>query len=92
MDLSRRGASVTILCRNPEKALAAASDIAQQTGNPVQVKQLNLASLQSVRECAEKLLDMLTCIDLLINNAGVGMCPQQKTEDGFDLLFGTNHL
>jgi NAD(P)-dependent dehydrogenase (short-subunit alcohol dehydrogenase family) len=83
---------VIILCRSPEKAAAASNEITQQSGNPVEVEELNLASLQSVRECAERLLGKLSQIDLLVNNAGVGMCPQQKTEDGFDLLFGTNHL
>ena len=92
LDLSKRGAKVTILCRSPEKASAAARDIGQQSGNVVNVEQLNLASLKSVRECAQTLLEKLPQIDILVNNAGVGMCPQAKTEDGFDLLFGTNHL
>ena len=46
----------------------------------------------SVRECAKKLLDNEEKIDILINNAGVMNCPNWKTEDGFDMQFGTNHL
>ena len=53
---------------------------------------LDLSSLASVRECAAAVLEKEPCIDLLVNNAGVMMCPQWKTEDGFDMQFGTNHV
>ncbi|KAJ8926906.1 hypothetical protein NQ314_020758 [Rhamnusium bicolor] len=56
------------------------------------VAELDLASLKSVRNCADRLLKSEKRIDLLINNAGVMMCPESKTEDGFKMQFGTNHL
>ena len=59
-----------MLCRNTEKAKVAASQISEETGNPVDVMKLDLSSLKSVRECAQMLLDKEEKIDILINNAG----------------------
>ena len=59
-----------MLCRNVKKAEETADEIKQDTGNQVLVKELDLASLESVRSCAAKLLDELDQIDMLINNAG----------------------
>lgn len=53
---------------------------------------LDLTKLKSVSECAKNLLIRESAIHLLINNAGVMMCPQEKTEDGFDLQLQTNYL
>merc|ERR1711997_1035512 len=53
---------------------------------------LDLASLESVRQCAQALLEKEEKIDYLINNAGVMLCPDWKTEDNFDMQMGTNHL
>ena len=54
--------------------------------------QLDLSSLNSVRQCAEHLLDNEHKIDILINNAGIMTCPDWKTSDGFEMQLGTNHL
>ena len=59
-----------MLCRNTEKAEAAAAEIRTETGNQVDVLKLDLSSLESVRECAQMLLDKEEKIDVLINNAG----------------------
>ena len=45
-----------------------------------------------MRECAEQLSNSLEKIDILINNAGVMVCPLTRTEDGFEMQIGTNHL
>lgn len=84
-------------CRNLSKAEEAKNDILkkceklQNLGEIVVVK-LDLLSLASVRECANHLLKTEPKINLLINNAGVMMCPQGKTVDGFETQLGTNHL
>ncbi|XP_043270397.1 uncharacterized protein [Venturia canescens] len=103
-DLYRRGARVIMACRNMEKANAAAEEVKtvppskpereQFQGDPGEVVtcKLNLASFASVRECAKHLIENETNIHMLINNAGVMMCPYEKTEDGFESQFQTNHL
>ncbi|XP_066280171.1 retinol dehydrogenase 12-like [Branchiostoma lanceolatum] len=92
-DLARRGARVILACRDVTKAEAAADDIRKTTGNGnVVVQKLDLASLASVREFAAGINKKEGRMDLLINNAGIMMCPQWKTEDGFEMQFGTNHL
>ena len=98
--LAARGATVVLACRDPGQADRAAARIAELTGGPaggtrgdqVQTVRLDLASLASVREAAEELGSRFPRLDLLINNAGVMMPPYGRTEDGFELQFGTNHL
>ncbi len=92
LELSKRGARILMLCRTMDKAEQAKEEIVKQTGGQVDVLKLDLSSLNSVRECAEKVLEREEKIDILVNNAGVMICPQWKTEDGFDMQFGTNHL
>jgi len=91
-ELSKKGARVIMLCRNVEAANNVKREITKNTGHQVDVKKMDLASLQSVRECANALLEEEDKIDILINNAGVMACPELKTEDGFEMQFGTNHL
>ena len=58
----------------------------------VDVYQVDLSSLASVKACSQEILDRESKIDLLVNNAGVMMCPYEKTVDGFEKQFATNHL
>jgi len=53
---------------------------------------LDLASLASVRACADALRAAGKALDVIIANAGVMACPRSKTADGFETQFGTNHL
>ncbi|XP_018603185.1 retinol dehydrogenase 13 [Scleropages formosus] len=93
LDLARRGARVIIACRDMSKADTAAEDIRQKSRNRnVVVKKLNLASLQSVRQLAKDIEENEKRLDILINNAGIMMCPKWTTEDGFEMQFGVNHL
>jgi NAD(P)-dependent dehydrogenase (short-subunit alcohol dehydrogenase family) len=89
--LARRGAEVVLACRDMAKAERAAERIKAE-GGIVRVVRLDLASLASVREAAGEILATWPRLDLLINNAGVMTPPYQKTPDGFELTFGTNHL
>ena len=75
-----------------DRAKDAAQEIKQQNGGEIEVERLDLASLKSIRECATRLNKRLEKVDILINNAGIMVCPDWKTEDGFDMQFGTNHL
>ncbi|XP_039651499.1 retinol dehydrogenase 13 [Perca fluviatilis] len=93
LDMAQRGARVILACRDMTRARIAADDIRQQSGNGnVVVKKLDLASLQSVRDLAKDVLENEERLDILINNAGIMMCPKWKTEDGFEMQFGVNHL
>ncbi|PNJ01879.1 retinol dehydrogenase 13 isoform X2 [Pongo pygmaeus] len=76
-----------------EKCEAAAKDIRGETLNHhVNARHLDLASLQSIREFAAKIIEEEERVDILINNAGVMRCPHWITEDGFEMQFGVNHL
>jgi NAD(P)-dependent dehydrogenase (short-subunit alcohol dehydrogenase family) len=83
--LASAGARVVLAVRNLDKGRAAAATMPGDT----EVRELDLASLASVREFAAAWDGE---IDLLINNAGVMAPPLTRTADGFELQFGTNHL
>ncbi|XP_020368220.2 retinol dehydrogenase 12-like isoform X1 [Rhincodon typus] len=92
-DLARRGAVIIMACRDTEKGEAAAKEITEETGNGyIVVKKLDLADTKSIREFAKQINEEYQHLNILINNAGVMMCPYSKTVDGFELQFGINHL
>src|SRR5215469_16118542 len=91
-DLARRGGRVYLACRSRPKGEAAAAGIAAETGSEeVAFLPLDLGDLTSVRACARGFLDRGEPLHVLINNAGVGGTPG-LTRDGFELVFGVNHL
>jgi NAD(P)-dependent dehydrogenase (short-subunit alcohol dehydrogenase family) len=91
--LAARGASVVCAVRDVAKGEAVAKEIRGATGNErVEVVPLELGSLASVRACAADLVARHPAIHLLLNNAGVMACPLARTEAGFELQLGTNHL
>ncbi|XP_070763490.1 retinol dehydrogenase 13 [Enoplosus armatus] len=93
LDMAQRGARVILACRDMTRARIAADEIRQKSGNGnVVVKKLDLASLQSVRDLAKDVQETEERLDILINNAGIMMCPKWKTNDGFEMQFGVNHL
>ena len=53
---------------------------------------MDLASMTSISDCVERLKKKVTKIDILINNAGVMLCPLARTEQGFEMQIGTNHF
>ena len=92
-ELARKGAVVVMAARNLEKAAAARDDIVDEIPEAiVDVRALDLASLDSVREFAAGVVADHPSVDLLVNNAGVMGIPQGVTADGFEKQFGTNHL
>jgi NAD(P)-dependent dehydrogenase (short-subunit alcohol dehydrogenase family) len=91
--LAAKGATVVLAVRNLDKGNDAARRIEQDTvGAQVELQELDLTSLDSVRAAADDLKANYPAIDLLINNAGVMFTPKATTNDGFELQFGTNHL
>jgi NAD(P)-dependent dehydrogenase (short-subunit alcohol dehydrogenase family) len=91
--LASRGARVRIGARDVAKGEKVAAEIRSATGNDaVTVGALELGSLPSIRAFAAATLASHPVIHLLLNNAGVMACPLARTEQGFELQFGTNHL
>jgi NAD(P)-dependent dehydrogenase (short-subunit alcohol dehydrogenase family) len=91
--LVAHGANVVGAARDLTKAKAATAGV-RAAGNSggLELVELDLASLDSVRVCANALVDNGKPFDLVIANAGVMACPYGKTVDGFETQFGTNHL
>ncbi len=88
--LARRGAEVILACRSKQRGHDAEQKVRSLTDNErVEMRLLDLASLESVREFASGLTGP---VDILVNNAGVMATPKATTADGFELQFGTNHL
>jgi NAD(P)-dependent dehydrogenase (short-subunit alcohol dehydrogenase family) len=91
--LASKGAAVTMLARDVTKNEAAADQVrASVPGADLEVRELDLTSLASVRACAEGIVAAHPHIDVLLNNAGVMCCPYSQTTDGFENQLGTNHL
>ncbi len=93
-ELARKGAHVIMACRNMEKAEAAMAEITRDVGESakLELRELDLASLESVESFANDLLVDHATIDSLINNAGIMAIPRRETADGFEMQIGTNHL
>ena len=90
--LVARGAEVVGAARDLGKAKAASAGVRAANGGELKLVELNLASLASVRDCADALVADDKPFDLVIANAGVAATPFGKTLDGFETQFGTNHL
>jgi NAD(P)-dependent dehydrogenase (short-subunit alcohol dehydrogenase family) len=93
--LVAHGADVVGAARDLAKAERATEEVraaAAESGGSLELVELDLASLESVRACADALVWDGRQFDIIIANAGVMACPQGKTVDGFETQFGTNHL
>jgi NAD(P)-dependent dehydrogenase (short-subunit alcohol dehydrogenase family) len=92
--LAAHGAQVVGAARDLSKAQAATEQVRSQAtrGGSLQLVQLDLASFESVRRCADGLLAAGKPFDVIIANAGVMACPKSSTVDGFETQLGTNHL
>ena len=92
--LAAHGATVVGAARDLVKARAATAKVRADAANGggLELVELDLASLASVRACADALIADGGRFDLVIANAGVMACPFGKTADGFETQFGTNHL
>jgi NAD(P)-dependent dehydrogenase (short-subunit alcohol dehydrogenase family) len=93
LDLYQRGAKVFVACRNESKGLDAIERMrAISDGGELVYARLDLASLDSVKEFSEKINDIESGLDFLVNNAGVMIPPASKSKDGYELQFGVNFI
>ena len=91
--MAAKGAHVVLAGRDQGKLDEAVSQIKTDTPDAnVETIICDLGSLDSVAACGKEAKERFEKIDLLINNAGVMACPKDKTADGFEMQFGTNHL
>jgi NAD(P)-dependent dehydrogenase (short-subunit alcohol dehydrogenase family) len=94
LKLARKGAQVVLACRDRQRGDEALARLhADSPGTQIELAILDLASLSSVRDFANKELGRQRPLHILINNAGVMAPPKRlQTGDGFELQFGTNVL
>ncbi|MCZ6829811.1 MAG: SDR family oxidoreductase [Gammaproteobacteria bacterium] len=93
LELARQGHEVVMANRNRARTEQLAREIIEQTGNDkVSQLDLDLASLASVRACADEFLRTHGKLDILLNNAGLMSTEEVITEDGFELQFAVNNL
>jgi len=91
--LAAQGARLALIARSPERAEEALRGIrARAPAAEVSVHQADLASLAAIRRVAPEILGRHPRIDVLLNNAGVFHLRRRTTADGFEAMFGVNHL
>lgn len=91
--LAGKDATVILACRDKEKGEAAVRQLAHEyPPAKIELHQLDLSDLASVRCFADQFSSHHARLDILINNAGIMVPPFAKTADGFESQFGTNHL
>jgi NAD(P)-dependent dehydrogenase (short-subunit alcohol dehydrogenase family) len=92
-ELAKRGATVVMVARNPQKGEAAISEIKKETSNDsVDLLLADLSSLQSVRQLASQFQTKYSKLHVLINNAGLFNARHHLTEDGYEMTFAINYL
>ena len=85
-ELHRRGATVHVAGRSPDRTAAVAADLGTE---PIVA---DFARLADVREVAAQVLGRCDRLDTLVNNAGIWATRRQETQDGHELMFQVNHL
>jgi len=83
-----RGAKVVLPVRSPDKAKAALGE----TADKVEIAVMDLGDFDSVRRFASAFSETGRGLDIVINNAGIMACPLERTPQGYELQFATNHL
>ncbi len=91
--LARAGAHVVMACRDVERAGHARAGLLEADPEAsIEIVEVDLASIASVKAGAAVILERHREIDVLINNAGVMALPERRTVDGFEMQLGVNHL
>jgi NAD(P)-dependent dehydrogenase (short-subunit alcohol dehydrogenase family) len=92
-ELARAGYTIVMLCRNLQAAAQLREELRALVPQPdIHIVHCDLASLASVRACADSVRRDFGSLALLINNAGMVSTIHRRSPDGFELCFATNHL
>lgn len=92
-ELARRGATVVIAGRNPQRCALVAARIRGRTGNPsVDYLVADLSSQAEIRELARQFAARSSRLDVLVNNAGGVFLKRRLSADGMEMTFALNHL
>jgi NAD(P)-dependent dehydrogenase (short-subunit alcohol dehydrogenase family) len=92
MELARRGARLTLFCRNTEKGREVQREIEAAGGLCPDIIHLDMAELSSVRRAAGEFLSRNDSLDILLNNAGIVNTSRRETVDGFEESLAVNHF
>ncbi|MFN1834960.1 SDR family oxidoreductase [Balneola sp. MJW-20] len=91
--LADEGAFIVMVCRNEDKASAARTQIANETGNQgIDIVLCDFSVQSEIRKAAQEILDKYDQIDVLINNHGFIASERQESVDGYEMTFAVNHL
>lgn len=90
--LAAAGAHVVVPARRPDRAREALAGLAGPGPGSVEVEELDLGDLESVRGFAERFLASGRDLDLLVGSAGIMACPETRVGPGWEAQFATNHL
>lgn len=90
--LAAKGADVVITARDLERSRHVADEIEQATDRPVHPMELDLSSMQSVRDFCERFVEEQPHLHVLINNAGTFQAKRHETVDGFEMTFAVHYL
>ena len=92
LEFARRGAQLTLFCRNLEKAENLQREIVAEGGLTPDVILMDMADLGSVRRAGETFLARAESLDVLLNNAGVVNTSRKETVDGYEETLAVNHF
>lgn len=93
LEFAKRGAHVILACRDRMRGQAAADKIIMEANNnKVELELVDLASLKSIKEFADRINRRFKRLDILVNNAGLSSGKRTETKDGIETTFGVNHL
>jgi retinol dehydrogenase-14 len=93
LQLAESGATVVMVCRNPERGQVALADVRNRSGNDtVELMLADLSSQQSIRGLAQEFDSKHDRLDVLVNNVGVTLPRRTESVDGIETVFATNHL
>lgn len=92
LELARRGATLTLFCRNASKAETLVAEIVEEGSEPPNVIVMDMSDLASVKAAAQTFLALEQPLDVLLNNAGVVNTNRKESADGFEETLAVNHF